>query len=82
MTSETKASNITIDGIEYDIESMTDQQKAMLNHINDLDRKMGTTQFNLDQLSVGRQAFINMLKESLTSTELALEPAPEPDPTP
>ena len=82
MTSETKASNITIDGIEYDIESMTDQQKTMLNHINDLDRKMGTTQFNLDQLSVGRQAFINMLKESLTSTELALEPAPEPDPTP
>lgn len=71
MTSENKASKITIDGIEYDIESMTDQQKTMLNHINDLDRKMGTTQFNLDQLSVGRQAFINMLKESLTSTEEA-----------
>ena len=71
MTKENKASTITIDGIEYDIESMTDQQKAMLNHINDLDRKMGTTQFNLDQLSVGRQAFINMLKESLTSTEEA-----------
>ena len=71
MTSENKASKITIDGIEYDIGSMTDQQKAMLNHINDLDRKMGTTQFNLDQLSVGRQAFINMLKESLASTEEA-----------
>ena len=71
MTSENKASKITIDGIEYGIESMTDQQKAMVNHIADLDRKMGTTQFNLDQLSVGRQAFINMLKESLTSTEEA-----------
>ena len=69
MTSENKASKITIDDVEHDIESMTDQQKAMINHIADLDRKMGTTQFNLDQLAVGKQAFVNMLKESLASTE-------------
>lgn len=69
MTSENKASKITIDDVEHDIESMTDQQKAMINHIADLDRKMGTTQFNLDQLAVGKQAFINMLRESLASTE-------------
>lgn len=71
MTSENKASTITIDDVEHDIESMTDQQKAMINHIADLDRKMGTTQFNLDQLAVGKQAFINMLRESLASTEEA-----------
>jgi len=71
MTSENKASKITIDDVEHDIESMTDQQKAMINHIADLDRKMGTTQFNLDQLAVGKQAFINMLRESLASTEEA-----------
>ena len=69
MTKENKASTITIDDVEHDIESMTDQQKAMINHIADLDRKMGTTQFNLDQLAVGRQAFVGMLKESLASTE-------------
>jgi len=69
MTKENKKSTITIDDVEHDIESMTDQQKAMINHIADLDRKMSTTQFNLDQLSVGRQAFVNMLKESLSSTE-------------
>ena len=69
MTSENKASTITIDDVEHDIESMTDQQKAMINHIADLDRKMGTTQFNLDQLAVGKQAFVTMLKESLASTE-------------
>lgn len=69
MTKENKASTITIDDVEHDIESMTDQQKAMINHIADLDRKMGTTQFNLDQLAVGRQAFVTMLKESLASTE-------------
>ena len=69
MTKENKASTITIDDVEHDIESMTDQQKAMINHIADLDRKMGTTQFNLAQLAVGRQAFVGMLKESLASTE-------------
>ena len=69
MTKENKASTITIDDVEHDIESMTYQQKAMINHIADLDRKMGTTQFNLDQLAVGRQAFVGMLKESLASTE-------------
>lgn len=71
MTKENKASTITIDDVEHDIESMTDQQKAMINHIADLDRKMGTTQFNLDQLAVGKQAFVGMLKESLTTAEEA-----------
>ncbi len=69
MTKENKASTITIDDVEHDIESMTDQQKAMINHIADLDRKMGTTQFNLDQLAVGKQAFVGILKESLASIE-------------
>ena len=36
----------------------------MVNHIADLDRKIGSTQFNLDQLKVGRDAFVNMLTQS------------------
>jgi hypothetical protein len=56
---------ITVNDIEYNIEDMTDAQKAMLNHVQDLDRKLGNAQFNLDQLSVGREAFVNMLAGSL-----------------
>ena len=56
---------ITVNDIEYNIEDMTDAQKIMLNHINDLDRKLGSAQFNLDQLNVGRDAFVKMLAESL-----------------
>ena len=52
---------ITVNDIEYDIADFTDAQKAMLNHVQDLDRKLGNAQFNLDQLSVGREAFVNML---------------------
>jgi len=56
---------ITVNDIEYDIEDFTDAQKAMLNHVQDLDRKLGNAQFNLDQLSVGREAFVKMLADSL-----------------
>ena len=56
---------ITVNDIEYNIEDMTDAQKAMLNHVQDLDRKLGNAQFNLDQLSVGREAFVKMLADNL-----------------
>jgi len=41
----------------------------MINHIGDLDRKIRSAQFNLDQLQVGRDAFMNMLKQSLETPE-------------
>jgi hypothetical protein len=47
----------------------------MINHVADLDRKIGSTQFNLDQLQVGKQAFMDMLTKSLDAdtTEVAAE---------
>jgi hypothetical protein len=56
---------ITINGVDYEPDHLTDTQKVLINHIADLDRKIGSTQFNLDQLQVGRNAFMNMLTESL-----------------
>jgi restriction endonuclease S subunit len=61
----TKKNQVTIDDVTYDFEQMKPDQQAMVNHIADLDRKIGSTQFNLEQLSVGKQAFIDMLKKSL-----------------
>ena len=60
-----KENTITINDVEYDVAEFTDRQRVMLNHIQDLDRKLGNAQFNLDQLSVGRQAFVDMLSSSL-----------------
>lgn len=60
---------ITVNDIEYNVDDFTDAQKTMLNHINDLDRKLGSAQFNLDQLNVGRSAFVTMLADSLEITE-------------
>jgi hypothetical protein len=64
---ETKKTTITLDEVDYIFEDMTPQQQAMVNHISDLDRKIGTSQFNLDQLNVGKSAFVNLLKEALTA---------------
>ena len=63
--SEKKTKTVTINGTEYTEDQLTDQQKMMVNHIADLDRKIGSTQFNLDQLQVGKQAFMDMLTKSL-----------------
>ena len=63
MTEEKKV--ITINDVDYTEDQLTDQQKVMINHISDLDRKMGSAQFNLDQLQVGKQAFVDMLTKSL-----------------
>lgn len=62
---ETIKTPVTIDDKEYIFENMTDEQKMMLNHIADLDKKINGTKFNLDQLNVGKDAFVNMLKTSL-----------------
>jgi hypothetical protein len=56
---------IVINDKEYTEDQLTDQQKMMVNHIADLERKIGTTQFNLDQLNVGKEAFVSLLTKSL-----------------
>jgi restriction endonuclease S subunit len=48
---------------------LTQEQQMMVNHLLDLDRKIASSQFNLDQLSVGKQAFMNMLKASLEAKD-------------
>jgi len=60
-----KKTPITIDDQQYVFEDMTQDQQTMVNHIADLDRKLDSARFNLDQLAVGKQAFVNMLKTSL-----------------
>lgn len=66
MSNNTKP-QLIIDGVEYDTDELTDQQKAFLNHVVDLERKVSSAKFNLDQLTVGRDTFFGMLRQSLTA---------------
>lgn len=56
---------LNLDGKEYEIESMSDDQKLMVSHISDLNRKIESASFNLQQLQFGRSAFIEALKNGL-----------------
>jgi hypothetical protein len=63
---------VSIDGKEYQLDDFTQEQKVMLDHCMDLDRKLASCQFQFDQLRVGKDAFLAMLKKSLEAPE---EPA-------
>jgi hypothetical protein len=60
---------VAIDGIEHDANTFTEQQVLLLNHTIDLDRKIGSTQFQLQQLQVGKDSFLKLLKEALEPPE-------------
>jgi hypothetical protein len=62
---EKKTTPIVIDGKEYQFEDMTKKQQVLVNHLVDLDRKLNSARFNVDQLQVGRDAFFSMLKQEL-----------------
>jgi len=62
---EKKTTSITIDDTEYTYEDMSPEQQVLVNHVADLDRKIRSARFNLDQLQVGRDAFMNALSKSL-----------------
>lgn len=60
---------ITIDDKDYTEDQLTDTQKVIINHINSLSQKIGSAEFNLDQLKVGKDAFVKMLQDSLKAEE-------------
>ena len=60
---------LNLDGKEYVIEDMTDEQQMMYHHIKDIQNKQASNGFVADQLRVGHDAFVKMLKESLETEE-------------
>ena len=62
---EKKTTPITINGNNYVYEDMTQEQQYLFENCVDLDRKIASTQFNLSQLQVGKDAFLGKLTASL-----------------
>ena len=65
MSKKQKEQTITINDKEYNESDFTVEQVAMINHVSDLDRKIQSSNFNLEQLQFGREAFMGKLTESL-----------------
>ena len=70
MSKTKKEQTITINDTEHKVSDLTEQQVVIVNHIQDLDRKLSSSQFNIDQLNVGRNAFMNMLTNSFEEVEV------------
>ena len=62
---EKKTTPITIDEKDYVLEEMSETQQLILSHVSDLERKIKSAQFNLEQLQVGREAFLIHLRNDL-----------------
>ena len=71
MMAKDEKKTITVNGVEHNVDDLNEQQLAMVNHIADLDRKLSSARFNVDQLAFGREAFVNALAGSLESKEAA-----------
>lgn len=56
---------ITIDDVDYTEDQLSDAAKVCINHIGSLDQKIASSQFNLTQLQIGREAFVARLKDEL-----------------
>ena len=56
---------LDIDGNTYSVDELDDNQKLMVQHLSDLNRKIDGATFNLQQLQFGRQAFVDALKASI-----------------
>jgi hypothetical protein len=68
-TKKEQPQKLTINDTEYSVDDLTPEQINFVNHVADLDRKIASSQFNLDQLNVGRNAFMTMLTNSLEVEE-------------
>lgn len=60
---------ITLFEKDYKESELSDEQKLMINHVTDLERKEQSSEFNLQQLRFGKQAFLDALKTSIEKDE-------------
>ena len=65
MTEDKKV--ITIDDKDYTEDQLTDKQKVIINHLQSLSQKIASAEFNLDQLKVGKEAFVNLLTSEMNA---------------
>ena len=57
--------NITINDKEYDTDTFTPEQTLMFNHAQVLQQKQQALEFDLQQTTVAKDAFVSMLVKAL-----------------
>mgnify|MGYP003154558697 CR=1 FL=1 len=57
---------VNIDGTEHKISDLTEEQVMLVNHVADLENKMRSARFNVEQLEGGHLYFMEQLNDSLS----------------
>ena len=56
---------VSIDGSEYEFDSLVDEAKLAINHLSQLDREIAILQMKFAQLDAAKSVFLGRLKEAL-----------------
>jgi hypothetical protein len=58
---------VNINGTEHKISDLTEEQVILVNHVADLENKMRSARFNVEQLEGGHSHFMDKLNNSFKS---------------
>ena len=58
---------VNINGTEHKISDLTEEQLVLVHHVADLENKMRSARFNVEQLEGGRDYFMDKLNGNLAS---------------
>ena len=56
---------VNIEGTEHKMSDLTEEQLVLVNHVADLENKMRSARFNVEQLEGGHAHFMEQLNDSL-----------------
>ena len=70
---ENETNVINIEGKEYDPSDLTDQQRYWIAQVQDLQKKRQSAQFQLDQVAIAADSFMQQLLNSLSEATEELE---------
>lgn len=70
---EKRLNPVTIGDKNYIYEDLTQEQQNLFSHCVDLDRKINNTNFNLEQLIIGKEAVFAKLQASLSVEKTDVE---------
>ena len=66
---EKEERKVNLFGKEYDEDKLTSKQKAILNHLGDIDGKLRQAQFDVEQFSFCKISFLNELEKELKNDD-------------
>lgn len=65
LVTKKKPEIITMDGIDYPLDEITNKGRYLLNQCRDLEDQLNIVRMKQDQVDVGLQAFTKLLKDEL-----------------